>query len=98
MLSEPIVQQPLHLSFDARGRLWVVQYIQYPEPAGIRVEGEWLWVDRPDPDRRTMRVAKDAGWELDRQRDSLGLRAGEPLQKPWVLVAGLEDGILVQAP
>ena len=37
VLSEPLVRQPLYLSFDARGRLWVVQYIQYPDPAGLEV-------------------------------------------------------------
>ena len=38
------MQQPLHLSFDERGRLWVVQYIQYPDPAGIReVSRDKVW-------------------------------------------------------
>lgn len=35
--SEPTVRQPLNLTFDERGRLWVVQYIQYPFPAGLKV-------------------------------------------------------------
>ena len=35
VLAEPVVRQPLHLSWDERGRLWVVQYIQYPAPAGL---------------------------------------------------------------
>jgi putative heme-binding domain-containing protein len=35
--SEPAVRQPLHLAFDARGRMWVTQYVQYPFPAGLRV-------------------------------------------------------------
>lgn len=35
VLSEPLVRQPLHMSFDLKGRLWVVQYIQYPDPAGL---------------------------------------------------------------
>ncbi len=35
--SEPTVRQPLNLHFDERGRLWVVQYIQYPFPAGLKV-------------------------------------------------------------
>jgi glucose/arabinose dehydrogenase len=35
--SEPIIRQPLNLHFDERGRLWVVQYIQYPFPAGLKV-------------------------------------------------------------
>jgi putative membrane-bound dehydrogenase-like protein len=37
VLSEPEVGQPLALSFDERGRMWVVQYLQYPDPAGLTV-------------------------------------------------------------
>lgn len=36
VLAEPIVRQPVNLSFDERGRLWVVQYLQYPQPAGLK--------------------------------------------------------------
>lgn len=35
--AEPEVRQPLFLSWDSRGRLWVVQYRQYPFPAGLRI-------------------------------------------------------------
>ncbi len=35
--SEPLVRQPLNLHFDARGRLWVVQFLQYPFPAGLQI-------------------------------------------------------------
>src|SRR5262245_42848108 len=35
--SEPVIRQPLNLHFDESGRLWVVQYIQYPFPAGLKV-------------------------------------------------------------
>jgi putative heme-binding domain-containing protein len=35
--SEPEIAQPLAMHFDARGRLWVVQYIQYPFPAGLKI-------------------------------------------------------------
>jgi putative membrane-bound dehydrogenase-like protein len=35
--AEPIVRQPLYMTFDERGRMWVVQYIQYPFPAGLKV-------------------------------------------------------------
>ena len=35
--SEPTVMQPLSMNFDERGRLWVVQYRQYPFPAGLKV-------------------------------------------------------------
>ncbi len=34
---EPVVAQPVFLNFDERGRMWVVQYRQYPEPAGLRL-------------------------------------------------------------
>ena len=37
VLAEPLVRQPLYADFDERGRLWVVQYIQYPNPAGLEV-------------------------------------------------------------
>ncbi len=37
ILTEPNVKQPIAMSFDERGRLWVVQYIQYPHPAGLKV-------------------------------------------------------------
>jgi len=35
--SEPAIAQPIDLRFDERGRLWVVQYKQYPFPAGITI-------------------------------------------------------------
>src|SRR6185295_7729897 len=34
--SEPTVRQPVCIDFDDRGRLWVVQYLQYPNPAGLK--------------------------------------------------------------
>lgn len=37
LLTEPLVGQPLYLHFDERGRLWVVQYRQYPYPAGLKM-------------------------------------------------------------
>ena len=33
--SEPQVRQPVTMTFDARGRMWVIQYLQYPTPAGL---------------------------------------------------------------
>ncbi|MCA9214851.1 MAG: c-type cytochrome [Planctomycetales bacterium] len=35
--AEPAISQPLFLSWDSRGRLWVVQYRQYQYPAGLKV-------------------------------------------------------------
>src|SRR5882724_8937636 len=34
--SEPMIAQPVCIEFDDRGRLWAVQYIQYPNPAGLK--------------------------------------------------------------
>lgn len=34
---EPEVAQPLYMSFDSRGRMWVTQYRQYQFPAGLKV-------------------------------------------------------------
>jgi putative heme-binding domain-containing protein len=35
--AEPKISQPLFLSWDSRGRMWVVQYRQYQYPAGLKV-------------------------------------------------------------
>lgn len=37
LLAEPEIAQPVFLTFDERGRLWVVEYRQYPLPAGLRM-------------------------------------------------------------
>lgn len=37
VLSEPTVAQPVFLTFDERGRMWVVEYRQYPNPAGLKM-------------------------------------------------------------
>ena len=39
VVAEPEVAQPVSLTFDERGRMWVVQYLQYPFPAGLTVVG-----------------------------------------------------------
>lgn len=33
--SEPMIRQPVAACFDERGRLWVIEYLQYPNPAGL---------------------------------------------------------------
>jgi putative heme-binding domain-containing protein len=35
--AEPAVRQPLNIDFDERGRMWVVNYEQYPFPAGLKI-------------------------------------------------------------
>lgn len=34
--SEPDIRQPVAGCFDERGRLWVIEYLQYPNPAGLK--------------------------------------------------------------
>ncbi|MFO1093633.1 MAG: PVC-type heme-binding CxxCH protein [Planctomycetaceae bacterium] len=34
--AEPLVRQPVAIEFDDRGRLWVIQYLQYPNPEGLK--------------------------------------------------------------
>lgn len=34
--SEPLVRQPVAIDWDDRGRLWVIQYLQYPNPKGLQ--------------------------------------------------------------
>jgi len=37
VLTEPDIAQPVGMTFDERGRLWVTEYRQYPFPAGIKI-------------------------------------------------------------
>jgi len=34
--AEPDVRQPVTITFDDQGRMWVIQYLQYPTPAGLK--------------------------------------------------------------
>jgi len=80
--SEPLVRQPVCIEFDDRGRLWVIQYLQYPNPEGLKR----VQVDRysrtkydrvPDPppqgprgaDRITILEDSDGDGRMDRGRD-----------------------------
>ncbi|MDP1564498.1 MAG: c-type cytochrome [Pirellulaceae bacterium] len=50
LLQEPAVANPLYLNFDHRGRLWVVQFRQYPWPAGLKLlsrDNVWRNVYQP---------------------------------------------------
>lgn len=51
VLADPTIEQPLHVSFDERGRLWLVEYRQYPYPAGLEMVSRdiyWRAVWEPD--------------------------------------------------
>jgi putative membrane-bound dehydrogenase-like protein len=43
VLTEPNISQPLFLNFDERGRMWVLNYLQYPEPAGLKLVSKDQW-------------------------------------------------------
>ena len=43
VLAEPIVRQPVFVNFDERGRMWVVQYLQYPNPAGLKIQSRDIY-------------------------------------------------------
>jgi len=43
VLAEPTVAQPVSISFDEKGRLWVVNYQQYPNPAGLKMLSRDIW-------------------------------------------------------
>lgn len=43
VLTEPVISQPLFLNFDERGRMWVLNYLQYPEPAGLKLLSKDQW-------------------------------------------------------
>ena len=51
--SEPAIAKPVFVNFDERGRMWVVQYRQYPHPAGLkRISHDEFWrsiYDRTSP-------------------------------------------------
>jgi putative membrane-bound dehydrogenase-like protein len=82
--SEPLLRQPVAISFDDRGRLWALQYLQYPNPAGLKA----VEVDRylrtkydrkPEPpprgpkgaDRLTILTDTDGDGFMDAAKDFL---------------------------
>ena len=80
--AEPMVRQPVTMTVDERGRVWVIQYLQYPEPAGLkRVSGDRYdrirYDRRPDPppfgpvgaDRVTILEDTDRDGRADRADD-----------------------------
>ena len=36
-LADPVIGQPLFVNWDERGRMWVLEYLQYPNPAGLKM-------------------------------------------------------------
>ena len=101
--SEPLVQQPVSISFDDRGRMWVLEYIQYPNPNGLKATAVDQYLrtkyDRvPDPpprgpkgaDRITILEDTDGDGRADRAKQfisGLNLASGMALGYGGVFVA-----------
>ncbi len=81
VLAEPLVAQPLQISWDERGRMWVAQYRQYPFPAGIKMLSRDKYYratydkvppppphDAPGMDRISIHEDTDGDGEFDRHK------------------------------
>jgi putative membrane-bound dehydrogenase-like protein len=80
--AEPLVRQPVTITFDDRGRMWVIQYLQYPNPAGLRpvevdryLRTKYDRVPEPPPhgpqgkDKITILEDTDGDGRVDRAKD-----------------------------
>ena len=80
--SEPEVRQPIFVKVDDRGRLWTIQYLQYPNPAGLKRVSVDRWsrtvydrVPKPPPhgprgaDRITIMEDTDGDGQADVFKD-----------------------------
>lgn len=100
--SEPAIRQPVAMNFDDRGRLWVIQYLQYPNPAGLKpvkvdryLRTTYDRVPEPPPkgpvgaDRVTILEDSDGDGSIDRVKDFVGglnLASGMTLGREGVYV------------
>lgn len=100
--SEPMIVQPVCIEFDVRGRLWVVQYLQYPNPRGLKRASVDRWsrttydrVPEPPPrgpkgsDRITILEDTDGDGAADKAHDfvsGLNLATGIALGHGGVFV------------
>ncbi len=100
--AEPLVRQPVAIEFDDRGRLWVIQYLQYPNPEGLhRVEvdrySRTIYDRIPEPpprgpkgaDRITILEDTDGDGRADRAQDfvqGLNLASGLAFGRGGVFV------------
>ena len=82
--AEPLVRQPVAIEFDDRGRLWCIQYLQYPNPSGLnraKVDrySRTTYDRRPEPpprgpkgaDRITILIDDDGDGRADSSKDFL---------------------------
>lgn len=101
--AEPLVRQPVSISFDHRGRMWVLQYIQYPNPNGLNptavdeyLRTKYDRVPEPPPhgpkgnDRITILEDTDGDGRADNAKEflsGLNLASGMALGYDGVFVA-----------
>lgn len=101
--SEPMIRQPVSMSFDERGRMWVIQYLQYPNPAGLTavkvdqfLRTKYDRVPEPPPkgprgaDRITILEDTDGDGQADKAKDfvsGLNLATGLAIGHGGVFVA-----------
>ena len=85
-----MVRQPVTMTFDDRGRMWVIQYLQYPTPAGLKpvevdryLRTKYDRVPEPPPhgprgaDRITILEDTDGDGRVDQAKDFVtGLESG----------------------
>jgi putative membrane-bound dehydrogenase-like protein len=103
--TEPMIRQPLSISFDPKGRLWVLQYLQYPNPAGLKplkqdqyLRTIWDKVLDPPPkgvkglDRITILSQPDANGAYTKSKDFL---SGLNMASGFALA---DDGVYVTMP
>ncbi|MCA9417747.1 MAG: dehydrogenase, partial [Candidatus Omnitrophica bacterium] len=82
--SEPEIRQPVSMTFDDRGRMWVIQYLQYPKPAGLEavevdeyLRTKYDRLPKPPPegpkgiDRITILEDTDGDGHYDQSKDFL---------------------------
>ncbi|MCB1089131.1 MAG: L-sorbosone dehydrogenase, partial [Verrucomicrobiae bacterium] len=84
MASEPEIGQPLFISWDSKGRLWVMQYLQYQFPAGLKIveydnhlRAQFDKVPEPPPhgtkgaDKITIFEDTDGDGRFDKHQDAI---------------------------
>ena len=76
VLADPDITQPVFMNFDERGRLWVVEYRQYPDPAGLKLlskDGVWraIYDKIPEPPPRGVKGADRISIHEDADEDGV---------------------------
>ncbi|OYW17083.1 MAG: hypothetical protein B7Z55_13240, partial [Planctomycetales bacterium 12-60-4] len=104
--AEPLVRQPILVKCDPRGRLWTIQYLQYPNPAGLQRVKVDRWsrttYDRiPEPPPLGPRGADRISILEDRDGDGIADSSRDVIEG-LNLATGLEFGygglFVMQAP